>query len=90
MRTADSGDRKVSQRVLALAEAMHNATSIVTMATFLSACKTFNRTAALAKTTMILWAPPSLMTPPSPLGRHGPPPASTTQSLRAGNGAATR
>lgn len=69
VRTAEFGDRKVSQRVLALAEAMHNATSIVTMATFLSAFKTFDRTAALATLstvpTMILCGSADLMTPPS-------------------------
>ncbi|WP_446225832.1 alpha/beta fold hydrolase [Nocardia sp. IBHARD005] len=69
VRTAEFGDRKVSQRVLALAEAMHNATSIVTMASFLSAFKTFDRTAALATLstipTLILCGAADLMTPPS-------------------------
>ncbi|MBC7303665.1 MAG: alpha/beta hydrolase [Nocardia sp.] len=69
VRAAEFGDRKVSQRVLALAEAMHNATSIVTMATFLSAFKTFDRTAALPTLstipTLILCGSADLMTPAS-------------------------
>ncbi|MFE3543660.1 alpha/beta fold hydrolase [Nocardia sp. NPDC059177] len=69
VRTAEFGDRQVSARVLALAEAMHNATSIVTMATFLSAFKTFDRTDALpalsAIPTLILCGSADLMTPPS-------------------------
>ncbi|MFD4456722.1 alpha/beta fold hydrolase [Nocardia sp. NPDC058480] len=69
VRAAEFGDRKVSQRVLTLAEAMHNATSIVTMASFLSAFKTFDRTAALSTLstipTLILCGSADLMTPPS-------------------------
>ncbi|UGT57597.1 alpha/beta fold hydrolase [Nocardia asteroides] len=69
VRAAEFGDRKVSPRVLALSEAMHNATSIVTMATFLSAFKTFDRTDALSALsripTLILCGSADLMTPPS-------------------------
>ncbi|MEV6214408.1 alpha/beta hydrolase [Nocardia sp. NPDC051833] len=69
VRTAEFGDRQVSARVLALAEAMHNATSIVTMATFLSSFKIFDRTDALPTLstipTLILCGSADLMTPPS-------------------------
>ncbi|MEU3012711.1 alpha/beta fold hydrolase [Nocardia asteroides] len=69
VRAAEFGDRTVSPRVLALAEAMHNATSIVTMATFLSAFKTFDRTDALAELssvpTLVLCGSADLMTPAS-------------------------
>ncbi|MGS2806362.1 alpha/beta fold hydrolase [Nocardia sp. MW-W600-9] len=69
VRTAEFGDRKVSAQVLALAEAMHNATSIVTMATFLSAFKSFDRTDALPVLsqipTLVLCGSADLMTPPS-------------------------
>ncbi|MBW0273573.1 hydrolase [Nocardia sp. MH4] len=69
VRAAEFGDRTVSARVLALAEAMHNATSIVTMATFLSAFKAFDRTDALPVLsqipTLVLCGSADLMTPPS-------------------------
>ncbi|MFE7721296.1 alpha/beta fold hydrolase [Nocardia rhizosphaerihabitans] len=69
VRAAEFGDRKVSPQVLALAEAMHNATSIVTMASFLSAFKDFDRTDALALLseipTLVLCGSADLMTPPS-------------------------
>ncbi|BDT88948.1 alpha/beta fold hydrolase [Nocardia cyriacigeorgica] len=69
IRTAEFGNRKVSARVLALAYAMHNETPIVTMASFLSAFITYDRTAvlpALSKIpTLILCGSADLMTPPS-------------------------
>ncbi|MEV6333931.1 alpha/beta hydrolase [Nocardia vinacea] len=69
IRTAEFGDRKVSQRVLALANAMHNETPIVTMASFLSAFMVFDQTAALAVLskipTLVLCGSADLMTPPS-------------------------
>ncbi|MFC6013995.1 alpha/beta fold hydrolase [Nocardia lasii] len=69
VRAAEFGDRQVSARVLTLAAAMHNATSIVTMAGFLSAFKTFDRTTALdvlsTVPTLILCGSADLMTPPS-------------------------
>lgn len=67
--TAEFGDRKVSLRVLALANAMHNETPIVTMASFLSAFMVFDRTDALAVLskipTLVLCGSADLMTPPS-------------------------
>lgn len=69
IRTAEFGDRKVSQRVLALANAMHNETPIVTMASFLSAFMVFDQTDALAVLskipTLVLCGSADLMTPPS-------------------------
>ncbi|MFC4125581.1 alpha/beta fold hydrolase [Nocardia rhizosphaerae] len=69
VRTAEFGDRTVSPRVLALSEAMHNATSIVTMASFLSAFKVFDRTDALPVLsripTVVMCGTADLMTPPS-------------------------
>jgi len=69
IRTAEFGDRKVSQRVLTLANAMHNATPIVTMASFLSAFMTYDQTDALAVLsnipTLVLCGTADLMTPPS-------------------------
>jgi len=55
--------------VLALANAMHNETSIVTMASFLSAFLTYDRTDALPLLsripTVVLCGSADLMTPPS-------------------------
>ncbi|GAB2632654.1 alpha/beta fold hydrolase [Nocardia goodfellowii] len=69
IRLAEFGDRKVSPRVLALANAMHNQTPIVTMASFLSAFMTFDRTDALdllpTIPTLVLCGSADLMTPPS-------------------------
>ncbi|GAA1613555.1 alpha/beta hydrolase [Nocardia ninae] len=69
IRMAEFGDRKVSARVLALANAMHNATPIVTMAGFLSSFMDYDRTDALAVLSkipaLILCGTADLMTPPS-------------------------
>ncbi|MFI2476676.1 alpha/beta fold hydrolase [Nocardia xishanensis] len=69
IRTAEFGDRKVSPAVLALANAMHNQTPIVTMASFLSAFAAFDRTEALAVLsripTLVLCGSADLLTPPS-------------------------
>ncbi|WP_280312242.1 alpha/beta fold hydrolase [Nocardia abscessus] len=69
IRTAEFGDRKVSARVLALANAMRNETPIVTMATFLSDFMVYDRTDALAVLsripTLVLCGSGDLMTPPS-------------------------
>ncbi|WP_405496832.1 alpha/beta fold hydrolase [Nocardia sp. NBC_00511] len=69
VRNAERGDRTVGPRILALANAIHNQTSIVTMAAFLAAFTTYNRTAALpllsAIPTLILCGSADLMTPPS-------------------------
>ncbi|WP_278263648.1 alpha/beta hydrolase [Nocardia sp. AG03] len=69
VRAAEFGDRQVSPRVLALAYAMHNETPIVTMASFLSAFMTYDRTDVLpalsAIPTLILSGTADLMTPPS-------------------------
>ncbi|WP_327097840.1 alpha/beta hydrolase [Nocardia vinacea] len=69
IRTAEFGDRKVSLRVLALANAMHNETPIVTMASFLSAFMVFDQTDTLAVLskipTLVLCGSADLMTPPS-------------------------
>ncbi|MEV6276743.1 alpha/beta hydrolase [Nocardia sp. NPDC051832] len=69
IRTAEFGNRKVSPRVLALANAMHNQTPIVTMASFLSAFMTFDRTDALPLLsripTLVLCGSADLMTPQS-------------------------
>ncbi|MEU8899864.1 alpha/beta hydrolase [Nocardia sp. NPDC048505] len=69
IRTAEFGNRKVSPRVLTLANAMHNQTPIVTMASFLSAFMTFDRTDALPLLsripTLILCGSADLMTPPA-------------------------
>jgi pimeloyl-ACP methyl ester carboxylesterase len=69
VRSAEFGDRKVSPRVLALANAMHNKTPIVTMATFLSSFMTFDESATLASLsaipTLVLCGSADLMTPPS-------------------------
>ncbi|WP_107658354.1 alpha/beta fold hydrolase [Nocardia suismassiliense] len=69
IRMAEFGDRKVSARVLALANAMHNATPIVTMAGFLSSFMDYDRTDALAVLsqipTLILCGTADLMTPPA-------------------------
>jgi pimeloyl-ACP methyl ester carboxylesterase len=69
IRTAEFGDRKVSPRVLTLANAMHNATPIVTMASFLSAFMAYDQTDALAVLskipTLVLCGAADLMTPPS-------------------------
>ncbi|MGY4098879.1 alpha/beta fold hydrolase [Nocardia sp. R16R-3T] len=69
IRTAEFGDRKVSPRVFALANAMHNETPIVTMASFLSAFMVYDQTDALAALskipTLVLCGTADLMTPPS-------------------------
>ncbi|MET7774122.1 alpha/beta hydrolase [Nocardia sp. NPDC005366] len=69
IRTAEFGDRRVSPRVLTLANAMHNETPIVTMASFLSAFMTYDRTDALAVLsgipTLVLCGSADLMTPAS-------------------------
>ncbi|MFX0575821.1 alpha/beta fold hydrolase [Nocardia nepalensis] len=69
IRTAEFGDRKVSPRVLTLANAMHNQTPIVTMASFLSAFMVFDRTDALPVLskipTLVLCGTADLMTPPA-------------------------
>ncbi|RBO96016.1 alpha/beta fold hydrolase [Nocardia puris] len=67
IRTAEFGNRTVSPRTLALAKAMHNATPIVTMASFLSGFADFDRTDALPLLsripTVILCGTADLMTP---------------------------
>ncbi|MGW4772658.1 alpha/beta fold hydrolase [Nocardia sp. NPDC004278] len=67
--SAEFGDRKVSRRVLNLANAMHNSTPIMTMASFLSAFMTYDQTDALAVLsnipTLVLCGSADLMTPPS-------------------------
>ncbi|UAK30229.1 alpha/beta hydrolase [Nocardia asteroides] len=69
IRTAEFGDRKVSPRVLALANAMRNETPIVTMASFLSDFMVYDRTDALPVLskipTLVLCGSADLMTPPS-------------------------
>ncbi|MFB8274422.1 alpha/beta fold hydrolase [Nocardia colli] len=69
IRMAEFGDRKVSPRVLALANAMHNETPIVTMASFLSGFMGYDRTDALAVLskipTLVLCGSADLMTPAS-------------------------
>ncbi|WP_067814839.1 alpha/beta fold hydrolase [Nocardia inohanensis] len=69
VRLAEFGDRKVNPRVLALANAMRNQTSIVTMASFLGAFAEYDRTAALAVLsripTLVLCGSADLMTPQS-------------------------
>ncbi|MEU2088858.1 alpha/beta fold hydrolase [Nocardia beijingensis] len=69
IRTAEFGDRKVSPRVLALANAMRNETPIVTMASYLSEFMVYDRTDALALLsripTLVLCGAADLMTPPS-------------------------
>ncbi|MEV6325836.1 alpha/beta hydrolase [Nocardia sp. NPDC051787] len=69
VRTAEFGDRKVSPRVLTLANAMRNQTPIVTMASFLSDFMAYDRTDALAVLskipTLVLCGSADLMTPPS-------------------------
>ncbi|MCU1641317.1 MAG: alpha/beta hydrolase [Nocardia sp.] len=69
IRTAEFGDRKVSARVLSLANAMHNETPIVTMAGFLSAFLGYDQTGALPALskipTLVLCGSADLMTPPS-------------------------
>ncbi|WP_433656824.1 alpha/beta fold hydrolase [Nocardia sp. CA-128927] len=69
IRTAEFGDRKVSARVLALANAMHNETPIVTMASFLSGFMVYDQTDALAVLskipTLVLCGSADLMTPSS-------------------------
>ncbi|MGK8523044.1 alpha/beta fold hydrolase [Nocardia asteroides] len=69
VRTAEFGDRRVSPRVLAFANAMRNETPIVTMASFLSEFMVYDRTDALAILsripTLVLCGSADLMTPPS-------------------------
>ncbi|WP_040785860.1 alpha/beta fold hydrolase [Nocardia pneumoniae] len=69
VRTAEFGDRRVSPRVLTLANAMRNETPIVTMASFLSDFMVYDRTDALAVLseipTLVLCGSADLMTPPS-------------------------
>ncbi|WP_054814718.1 alpha/beta fold hydrolase [Nocardia arizonensis] len=69
IRTAEFGDREVSPRVLTLANAMHNQTPIVTMASFLSAFMVYDRTDVLPMLsripTVVLCGSADLMTPPS-------------------------
>ncbi|MFI6217117.1 alpha/beta fold hydrolase [Nocardia brasiliensis] len=69
IRAAEFGDRQVSPRVLALANAMHNQTPIVTMASFLSAFMVYDQTDALALLskipTLVLCGTADLMTPPA-------------------------
>ncbi|WP_306358834.1 MULTISPECIES: alpha/beta fold hydrolase [unclassified Nocardia] len=69
VRAAEFGDRKVSPRVLALANAMHNQTSIVTMAGFLSSFMSYDQTDALAVLskvpTLVVCGAADLMTPPA-------------------------
>ncbi|WP_159849334.1 alpha/beta fold hydrolase [Nocardia sp. CY41] len=69
IRAAEFGNRKVSPRVLALANAMRNETPIVTMASFLSEFMVYDRTDALAVLsqipTLVLCGTGDLMTPPS-------------------------
>ncbi|MFF2549544.1 alpha/beta fold hydrolase [Nocardia sp. NPDC058058] len=66
---AEFGDRKVSPRIRSLVNAMHNQTSIVAMAAFLSAFLDYDRTDALPTLsgvpTLILCGSADLMTPPS-------------------------
>lgn len=69
IRFAEFGNRKVSPRIITLANAMHNATPIVTMATFLSAFIDFDRTDTLPLLskvpTLVLCGGADVMTPPS-------------------------
>ncbi|MEV4123465.1 alpha/beta hydrolase [Nocardia sp. NPDC049707] len=66
---AEFGDRTVSPRVLTLANAMHNETPIVTMASFLSAFMDYDQTDALTVLskipTLVLCGTADLLTPPS-------------------------
>ncbi|WP_406232857.1 alpha/beta fold hydrolase [Nocardia sp. NBC_01009] len=67
IRTAEFGNRRVSARVLTLANAMHNDTPIVTMASFLSAFMVYDQTDALPILskipTLVLCGSADLMTP---------------------------
>ncbi|WP_327140449.1 alpha/beta fold hydrolase [Nocardia sp. NBC_01327] len=69
IRTAEFGNRKVSVRVRSLANAMHNETPIVTMASFLSSFPHYDRTGTLPALsripTLVLCGSADLMTPPS-------------------------
>lgn len=69
VRVAEFGNRKVDPRMLALAYAMHNETSIVTMASFLSAFMTYDRTDVLSALsgipTVVLCGSADSMTPSS-------------------------
>lgn len=69
IRSAEYGDRKVSPRVVALANAMRNETPIVTMSTFLSSFMTYDQSQTLpslsAIPTLVLCGSADLMTPPS-------------------------
>ncbi|MBD0322144.1 MAG: alpha/beta hydrolase [Aldersonia sp.] len=69
VRAAEFGNRTVSPRVIALANAMHNETPIVTMASFLSEFITYDESAVLpslgAIATLVLCGSADLMTPPS-------------------------
>ncbi|MEC3919405.1 alpha/beta fold hydrolase [Nocardia sp. CDC160] len=66
---AQRGDRPVGSRWLTLANAIHNQTPIVTMAAFLQAFTTYDRTDALATLsripTLILCGSADLLTPPA-------------------------
>ncbi|WP_040803365.1 alpha/beta fold hydrolase [Nocardia concava] len=69
IRKAQRGDRPVAARWLTLANAIHNQTPIVTMAAFLHAFTTYDRTDALAFLsripTLILCGSSDSLTPPS-------------------------
>ncbi len=69
IRWAEYGDRTVSPRVIALAAAMRNQTSIVTMATFLSSLMCYDESHSLPALsdvhTLILAGSADLMTPPT-------------------------
>ncbi|MDJ0393867.1 alpha/beta hydrolase [Rhodococcus sp. G-MC3] len=67
VRTAGCGSRRVSPRVVALASAMLNDTSVVTMAGFLETLRDFDETASLSALavvpTLVLCGSADLMTP---------------------------
>ncbi|MGN2639066.1 alpha/beta fold hydrolase [Nocardia takedensis] len=69
IRTAEFGDRRVGPQVLALANAMHNQTPIVTMAGFLREFMDYDRRDALPilsrVPTVVLCGSADLMTPPA-------------------------
>ncbi|GAB2519334.1 alpha/beta fold hydrolase [Nocardia heshunensis] len=69
IRRAQRGDRRVGAHWLTLANAIHNQTPIVTMAAFLQALATYDRTDALATLssipTLVLCGSADSLTPPS-------------------------
>lgn len=79
VRAAGCGSRRVSPRVVALASAMLNDTSVVTMAGFLETLRDFDESASLSALavvpTLVLCGSADLMTPPrhsATIARHLP------------------